>query len=316
MHTNENPKKSSFKFNKGLYFIDVEKYKTFSTSQLWEKSNRFKFFAWIFSFLACVIAINAILISQLIIWCVDKTSICNAFLEISKNVDVELVWRSRIIHIVISLVFQVIILWSLSNSIFKCFKSKSFKYLSFLPTMFIFIQAIYSMFDMISYAIQRLNLIDSFNISVFYILNFVMIFVYPIIWFFISRNVSLIRRIAFNIEMSEQMVNYMNQQTSGNNNPFGPSFENIQQQAKGNGEKNPEMTNNNHNTNDAFYLRMKSLTRDQLNEIAKTLSISGYDSMTDDELIKIIADIRNVQNRDKKDIEIKTEEFDKDNEEK
>ena len=68
--------------------------------------------------------------------------------------------------------------------------------------------------------------------------------------------------------------------------------------------------NSEEDKNNVFYSRMKELSRDQLNEIAKQLSISGYETMPSEELIKIISDIRNMQKQDSKEKEIKIEEND------
>ena len=68
--------------------------------------------------------------------------------------------------------------------------------------------------------------------------------------------------------------------------------------------------NSEEDKNNVFYSRMKELSRDQLNEIAKQLSISGYETMSSEELIKIISDIRNMQKQDSKEKEIKIEEND------
>ncbi len=307
--------------NKGLYFINPEKYANMSTSELWEKKTKVNFFTWIFMFLIAVLAINGITIAQICFFFIDKESLRSSWNEINPEYSqaFESIWRGDVIDVFVTLIIQLTVLVSLSISIYKCIIEKSFKFISFLPTLFIFFQVFYSFFSLIRYAISGANLMDSFKVSWVYVLQFVMMFVYPFIWFFISRNVGVIRRISFNAEMREQMMRKMDSvmnefggaEFSGVN-PFGvdPSSMN---------NHGSDTNQNSFNTNDAFYLKLKSLSRDQLNDIAKKLSISGYESMSDNELIKIIADIRNVQNKDNKEKEFELrskDDNDKDNEDK
>lgn len=294
-----NSNNTSFKINKGLYFLNIEKYSKKKYSDLWEDvSNRKVFLTWIFVFLASIIIINALSIISLISFVVDKNTIINNIDDLfgdNINQSPNIVWRSQLINICINLVLQLIILISLIFSIYNCIKNKSFKFISFLPTMFVFIEAIFGILDLIQYAIFQTNIISFFKIYWVYVLNFSMMFVYIIIWFCISRNVSLIRNISIQLEMKEKLVNsnfYYNQ----------PNEEN---------KPNSEIDlNSEEDKNNVFYSRMKELSRDQLNEIAKQLSISGYETMPSEELIKIISDIRNMQKQDSKEKEIKIEEND------
>ena len=290
-----NSNNTSFKINKGLYFLNIEKYSKKKYSDLWEDvSNRKVFLTWIFVFLASIIIINALSIISLISFVIDKNTIINN-LDIRGVQNPAATWRIDLISICIDLIFQLVILVSLIFSIFNCFKNKSFKFISFLPTMFVFIEAIYGFVDAIRYAIFQINIVGLFEVHWVYGLNFSMMFVYIIIWFCISRNVSLIRNISIQLEMKEKLVNsnfYYNQ----------PNEEN---------KPNSEIDlNSEEDKNNVFYSRMKELSRDQLNEIAKQLSISGYETMSSEELIKIISDIRNMQKQDSKEKEIKIEEND------
>lgn len=287
-----NSNNTSFKINKGLYFLNIEKYSKKKYSDLWEDvSNRKVFLTWIFVFLASIIIINLLSIISLVFFIVDKNIIMNN-LDIHGYQNPAISWRVDLIYICIDLIFQLVILVSLIFSIFNCFKNKSFKFISFLPTMFVFIEAIYGIVGAIRYAIVQKN---PFEVHWVYGLNFLMMFVYIIIWFCISRNVSLIRNISIQLEMKEKLVNsnfYYNQ----------PNEEN---------KPNSEIDlNSEEDKNNVFYSRMKELSRDQLNEIAKQLSISGYETMPSEELIKIISDIRNMQKQDSKEKEIKIEEND------
>lgn len=299
-------KNKQYGLNRGLYFINIQNYINKPLKELQNKEHFLKFSIWVFALLLAVIAINIILILEIVFCVVDKNKIIDNWkVQVSNIDDLEYIWRSQLINLVVQMIIPFGMLVTLIMSLIKCYKQKSFKYISFLSTILIFYQSVLGFMSLIKYAISRVNLVDSFQVSWVYILDFSMIFIYPAIWFFISRNVAIIRRIYLIAE-----INATNQQVqdnfSGGVDPFSGMMANRN-------NENQKSDSNQFNTNDAFYLRLKNLTRDQLNEIAKQLSISGFESMKDEELMKIIADIRNVQNVDSQEKEIKTEEQEKDN---
>lgn len=288
--------------NKGLYFINIEKYGKMTSSQLWEKETRKVFWSWIFAFVFSLVVLSTITISQISFFFIDKNNLISEFGKNYDNSAAEAIWRSSVIDVFLNLLIQLAALGLLCLSLFKCVKEKTYKYISFFSTVFIFIQVFYSFFGLFRYAIYSVNLMDAFNVSWVYVLQFIMMFVYPFIWFFISRNVGIIRRISMQAEMREQIQNKMNNAFGmfEGNDPFGVN------KSSANSVNNEEMQteNNNH----AFYVKLKALSREQLNEIASKLSISGYEYMTDEELMKIISDIRNAQNSSVKEKEFKVEE--------
>lgn len=292
--------------NKGLYFINIEKYGKMTSSQLWEKETRKVFWTWIFAFVFALVVLTTITISQISYFFIDKNTLIKEWIEkypdyvnIANNV-----WRSDVIDVFLNLIIQLTALGLLCFSLFKCIKEKTYKYISFFSTFFIFIQVFYSFFGLIRYAINSINLIDAFNISWVYILQFIMMFVYPFIWFFISRNVGIIRRISMQAEMREQIQNKMNNAFGmfEGNDPFGVN------KSANTANNNEEMQPNENSNDHAFYIKLKALSRNELNEIASKLSISGYEYMSDQELMKIITDIRNAQNSSIKEKEFKVEE--------
>lgn len=292
--------------NRGLYFINIQNYINKPLKELQNKEHFLKFSIWVFALLLAVVAINVILILEIVFCVVDKNKIIdNWAIQGSGNNDLEYIWRSQLINLVVQMIIPLGMLITLIMSLVKCYKQKSFKYISFLSTILIFYQSILGFMTLIKYAISRVNLVDSFQVSWVYILDFSMIFIYPVIWFFISRNVAIIRRIYLIAEL-----NAARQQVQNN---FGGGVDPFAGMMANQNNENQKSDSNQFDTNDAFYLRLKNLTRDQLNEIAKQLSISGFESMKDEELMKIIADIRNVQNVDSQEKEIKTEEQEKDN---
>ena len=142
MHTNNQNEKSGFKINRGLYFIDIDKYSSIRSSQLWEKPHKNKFFAWIFSFLFFAILIWVISILQISFWISDKSKIIE-LIDNGGNDDWRggnYIWNTNLISSIVFVLFSSLIIFSLCNSIFKIIKNKSFKYISFFPTMFVFIQ--------------------------------------------------------------------------------------------------------------------------------------------------------------------------------
>lgn len=300
--------KKSFSLNRGLYFINIQNYVNKPLKELQDKKIWSKFSIWVFVLLLAVITINVILILELSFYVLDKDKIIANLEEHNPNETkdrLDMAWRSGLISLSIEMLLPIAMLVTLISSLIKCYKKKSFKYISFLSTILIFFQSIYGFMSLIRYAISGINLVESFQVSWVNVLSFVMIFIYPVIWFFISRNVAIIRRIYLIAEL-----NAARQQVQNN---FGGGVDPFAGMMANQNNENQKSDSNQFDTNDAFYLRLKNLTRDQLNEIAKQLSISGFESMKDEELMKIIADIRNVQNVDSQEKEIKTEEQEKDN---
>lgn len=296
----------SFKLNKGLYLIDVDKYIDKSKKFLWEKKQKKFFFSWIFVFLVAMLCILSLNIAIIIGQCVDKQRILEFFSSPQiMNINPETTWSTLLAYNVVDAAISAIVVVNLSFSIYKCINLKSLKYISFLATIFVFIQMIYGSFSWIQYIIRAQQIAEYFKVSWIYVLNFIMPFLYIFVWFFISRNISLIRNIFIRVETREILMKQaeLNQES----NPFTPNnfggFENT----KSNNSDISKETN-------PFYKRLKNLSREQLNEMAQALSISGYETMKDQEIIDIIYEIKHSQEQNSKEIEVKSQQKEKEEE--
>lgn len=296
----------SFKLNKGLYLIDVDKYIDKSKKFLWEKKQKKFFFSWIYVFLVAMLCILSLNIATIIGQCVDKQRILEFFSSPQiMNINPETTWSTLLAYSVVDVAISAIVVVNLSFSIYKCINLKSLKYISFLATIFVFIQMIYGSFSWIQYIIQAPKIAEYFKVSWIYVLNFIMPFLYIFVWFFISRNISLIRNIFIRVETREILMKQaeLNQES----NPFTPNnfggFENTKSTHSDiSKETNP------------FYKRLKNLSREQLNEMAQALSISGYETMKDQEIIDIVYEIKHSQEQNSKEIEVKSQQKEKEEE--
>ena len=291
----------SFKLNKGLYLIDVDKYIDKSKNFLWEKKQKKFFFSWIFVFLVAMLCILSLNIAIIIGQCVDKQSILNFFSSPQiMGINPEVKWSTDLAYKVVDAAISAIVVINLSFSIYKCINLKSLKYISFLATIFVFIKMIYGSFSWVDYIIQP----QRFEVSI-YILDFIMPFLYIFVWFFISRNISLIRNIFIRAETREILMKQaeLNQES----NPFTPN--------NFGGFENSKSTNSDiSKETNPFYKRLKNLSREQLQEMAQALSISGYETMKDQEIIDIIYEIKHSQEQNSKEIEVKSQQKEKEEE--
>lgn len=296
----------SFKLNKGLYLIDVDKYIDKSKKFLWEKKQKKFFFSWIYVFLVAMLCILSLNIAIIIGWCVDKPGILEFFSSPQiMEMNPEATWSTLLAYNVVDAAISAIVVVNLSFSIYKCINLKSLKYISFLATIFVFIQMIYGSFGWIEYIIQAPKIAEYFKVSWIYVLNFIMPFLYIFVWFFISRNISLIRNIFIRVETREILMKQaeLNQES----NPFTPN--------NFGGFENTKSTNSDiSKETNPFYKRLKNLSREQLNEMAQALSISGYETMKDQEIIDIIYEIKHSQEQNSKEIEVKSQQKEKEEE--
>ena len=296
----------SFKLNKGLYLIDVDKYIDKSKKFLWEKKQKKFFFSWIFVFLVAMLCILSLNIAIIIGQCVDKQRILEFFSSPQiMEMNPEATWSTLLAYSVVDAAISAIVVVNLSFSIYKCINLKSLKYISFLATIFVFIQMIYGSFSWIQYIIQAQQIAEYFKVSWIYVLNFIMPFLYIFVWFFISRNISLIRNIFIRVETREILMKQaeLNQES----NPFTPN--------NFGGFENTKSTNSDiSKETNPFYKRLKNLSREQLNEMAQALSISGYETMKDQEIIDIIYEIKHSQEQNSKEIEVKSQQKEKEEE--
>ena len=144
----------SFKLNKGLYLIDIDKYIDKNKKFLWEKKQKKFFFSWIFVFLVAMLCILFLNIAIIIGQCVDKQRILEFFSSPQiMNINPETTWSTLLAYNVVDTAISAIVVVNLSFSIYKCINLKSLKYISFLATIFVFIQMIYGCFSWIQYII-------------------------------------------------------------------------------------------------------------------------------------------------------------------
>ena len=296
----------SFKLNKGLYLIDIDKYIDKSKNFLWEKKQKKFFFSWIFVFLVAMLCILFLNIAIIIGQCVDKQRILEFFSSPQiMNINPETTWSTLLAYSVVDVAISAIVVVNLSFSIYKCINLKSLKYISFLATIFVFIQMIYGSFSWIQYIIQAPKIAEYFKVSWIYVLNFIMPFLYIFVWFFISRNISLIRNIFIRVETREILMKQA--ELNPESNPFTPN--------NFGGFENTKSTNSDiSKETNPFYKRLKNLSREQLNEMAQALSISGYETMKDQEIIDIIYEIKHSQEQNSKEIEVKSQQKEKEEE--
>lgn len=296
----------NFKINKGLYLIDIDKYINKTKKYLWEKKQRHFFFTWIYVFLVAMVCIMSLNIAIIIGQIVDKENIKNFFItNLIPNADQQ--WTFGLLYSVIDTAISAVVVINLSFSIYKCINSKTLKYISFLATIFVFIQMIYGSFNWVGYIINASHITEYFKVSWIYVLKFIMPFLYILVWFFISRNISLIRNIFIRVETKEILMKQV--ELNQESNPFTPdSFKNF--------ENNNATNNNSSKESNPFYKRLKNLTRDQLIEIAQALSISGYETMKDQEIIDIVYEIKHSQEQNSKEIEVESKKENKEEIEK
>ena len=288
----------SFKLNKGLYLIDIDKYIDKNKKFLWEKKQKKLFFTWIFVFLIAMLCILSLNIAIIIGQCVDKQRILNSQIM---EINPEARWSTLLAKNVVNAAISAIVVINLSFSIYKCINLKSLKYISFLATIFVFIKMIYEIFSWVEYIIQP----QRFEVSWIYILDFIMPFLYIFVWFFISRDISLIRNIFIRVETREILMKQA--QLNQESNPFTPN--------NFGGFENTKSTNSDiSKETNPFYKRLKNLSREQLNEMAQALSISGYETMKDQEIIDIIYEIKHSQEQNSKEIEVKSQQEEKEEE--
>lgn len=276
-----------------LYLINVKKYNNKSSTQLWEEDRK-TFYWWIIGFIASLVVIIGIFLAGIIIFGLDRQQIIdylsNKYPNNSENEIISFYnWQIVSGSIQLCLLFVVLIL--LITSFVSGIKQKTFSKIPFLPTVLIFFLTFYSFFDLISYAISNVDVRESFEASSAFVLFFALRFIYLVVYFVFSRNVAMIRRLFLIIQTQEAVTknfqdfvqygqNMKNNQVNSNGSNFGTNSNSISSTEK---DKNIY--------NDELFQRLSSLNRAQLNNIAEKLSISSYETMGNDELLKIIYSI-------------------------
>lgn len=291
-----------------LYLINPQKYIKKNKEQLWEEDHK-TFYWWIGALFVSLLVIIAILITMLSIFIVDKKIIFEKQVEWTQQnstATLEEIRRavntSINIDIVVQVLFIVVFMCALGlliHSFWKSLKSKTFSTLSVLPTGIVFFLGFSSFFNFISLIGQSIS--ELLELSNYYILNFIVIkIVYLLVWFLVSRNVAIIRRLFIRLENIEKFESVIGKKI-------------YEDAATDTSQSNPTTTSSKTTSNvkkedDPIYQRLSSLEEKGLHQIAKELSISGYDIMDKTELLNTIYSIyKNVQKPEKNDeIEVET----------
>ena len=295
-----------------LYLINPQKYIKKNKEQLWEEDHK-TFYWWIGALFVSLLIIITILITMLVIFIADKDIILKQQVEwimqspnnnngssieqVTKKVEAfingEIAWQ------VIFIAVFLCALGLLTYSFWKCLKSKTFSVLSSLPTGIVFFLSFSSFLNFITLIGQSIS--DFLSLSNYYIFNFIVIkIIYLLVWFFVSRNVAIIRRLFVRLENIEKFESVIGKKiyedVTGDNSQSNPAA------------TTSKATSNVKKEDDPIYQRLSSLEEKGLHQIAKELSISGYDSMDKAELLNTIHSIyKNVQKPEKNDeIEVET----------
>ena len=276
-----------------LYLIKTDKYISKNKAQLWDQDRR-TFFWWIASFMVGLVVIISVLLAAIGILSADRAVIIEAIktsLETTGRPpanpgdEATRQWGIGLGTQVVYLAIFVTALISLALSFQKSLKKKSFAALSMMPTAIVFVMSVSSFVDFIVATFNGISIADSLKISSFYIISlFVIKIVYLLVWFFVSRNVALIRRIFLKVEFDEHRSRFFQNAdvfTSGTASA-ATGFNAAATSA------NPAAARSEGNGTDPTYQRLEALDKKQLDQIAKQLSISGYETMARAELIKVI----------------------------
>ena len=291
-----------------LYLVNPQKYIKKNKEQLWQEDHK-TFYWWIGALFISLLIIITILITMLSIFIMDKKIIFEKQVEWTQQSSTatleeirKAVEKSLNIELVVQVLFIVVFMCALGlliHSFWKSLKSKTFSTLSVLPTGIVFFLGFSSFFNFISLIGQSIS--ELLALSNYYILNFIVIkIVYLLVWFLVSRNVAIIRRLFIrleNIEKFESVIGkkiYEEQLDSSQSNP--------------NPSTTTKTTADSKKEDDPIYQRLNSLEEKGLHQIARELSISGYDNMDKTELLNIIYSIyKNLQKPEKnEEIEIET----------
>lgn len=291
-----------------LYLVNPQKYIKKNKEQLWQEDHK-TFYWWIGALFISLLIIITILITMLSIFIMDKKIIFEKQVEWTQQSSTatleeirKAVEKSLNIELVVQVLFIVVFMCALGlliHSFWKSLKSKTFSTLSVLPTGIVFFLGFSSFFNFISLIGQSIS--ELLALSNYYILNFIVIkIVYLLVWFLVSRNVAIIRRLFIRLENIEKFESVIGKK--------------IYEEPLDNSQSNPNPSTTTKTTadskkeDDPIYQRLNSLEEKGLHQIARELSISGYDNMDKTELLNIIYSIyKNLQKPEKnEEIEIET----------
>lgn len=268
-----------------FYLINAKKYENKSVNQLWDEDRK-TFFIWLACFLASLFAIFLIQLSVIVILGVDKDNIIarvNKYISDKKTIITGFsYWNNLLTSEIFSITLTIVAIACLISSGIKSIKSKNLASISTFPSFFMFFKVVISVIGLIFISANNIDIIEGFKFTKANIISFSLSFVYIIIWFVLSRNVSLIKRIflrSYLLENLKQTNEGMFQNgmfQNQNNNAMAPNFEQSNQMVK---EADPK------------FQKLNNLNKNQLDEIAKKMFISGYEMMSKEELVSTIYSI-------------------------
>ncbi|MGL4183814.1 MAG: Rho termination factor N-terminal domain-containing protein [Metamycoplasmataceae bacterium] len=290
------------------FLLNINEYKEKTSSQIFESEKKFRpFFISLFISLLFLFAMYLTsLILTILNWTdpdfvqAFKDNLLNSSNNYTPAQIENIVLQTKLIQIFQSSILLLIIVASLVLFVKKlvdCYKEKTFSKLSIMASMVIGLIGFYVVVNLFSLFFNpRLftswSVIDTLNI----IASGSTIF----IWFFISRYITLIKKISLRAEMlakakeQQEGINQIFQQantfqTNENENDLkSEEYSNYED-----GNKNKEIVIDEKSELNPNASKLKNLNKNQLIQIANKLSISGVDLMSKEELIYHISLITN-----------------------
>ena len=292
-------------------------------SELWENEKE-KYRHWIILFGLAIIAIAALFLTSLILTVVRENEIKDDlfkwgngklhFTDVDPKKDptkyadelhkwADSYWRNQLIVFTsIKFGFAIIGVVLYIQTVIQAYQRKSFSKLSSWASFVIGICALFGVFQLFYMAFSEANrVVFSYPEGIY---DFIL-YILPIVaWFFISRPIAKIKRTFMYSEriemikkspqyqqMQQQMESMQNGQMNvGGMGPFGPTMPTQQTNVVNpeEGNKVKELTKK-----EKRYNELRTMTVDQLREVAKKMSISGYSTMKKSELIEAINRLSN-----------------------
>lgn len=285
-------------------FFNKQKYLNKNLKELWDL--RKEFYPWVIGTFVGLIVILGLYIATLTLWVIDKdaiTSLLSKKNNTSNNNSIGS-WAVQIVYLSLYSLFTSLAIYSLVQSILKSFKLKTFGVISLLPTMIIFFASLSTFFWLIQ-IVNYGNINEFFESSIANSIYFSINFVYVFIWLFFSRNLSQTRLIFMIAQQKEAYSAWEKFQQSGQSIDIFTKNANNQTTTNEFYKKNNQQNIIMEET--TTYKRLMSISKRDLNAIAQRFSISGYENMTKEELVKIIWQIDHSMHPEKYEKEIKSQ---------
>ncbi|MGL4343515.1 MAG: Rho termination factor N-terminal domain-containing protein [Metamycoplasmataceae bacterium] len=175
-------------------------------------------------------------------------------------------------------------LFAFAFSLKKCYKLKNLSKLSSFPTLFVGFIAIFGSSNLIFSFISGNFILNWSDPS--FIINFVATISTILIWFFVSRYVTLIRRFFQTAEQKDFIQQLSQNFQKNSSNPFSANANS--NSSTQNNEKNK---NENNVDDDIKNSPLWGMKISEIRLVAEKLSISGTENMKKEELIKTILNV-------------------------